>query len=305
MDQLDIAGYSYIDRLYKDSTYVPERRRFPNRIFLGTETTHALHNWLGVRDNDYVIGDFIWTGIDYLGETGALPYRGSQSGLIDIAGGKKPGFYQRAAYWQEAPALQIFALTGEAAPNAWRPQPAKLSWNFTKDSLYTVRAATNCDEVELFLNNHSLGRKAISHNTYFDDWKVAYQPGELKAVGYLKGKQVNTSTLVTAGAAATLQIKPLPVLFAGDVLFFEITVTDKKGLPVMDAKMPVTVKVQGDGELMGVDNGQLNFAGPYKTNTREAYNGRLLVTVKRIGQEKGMTVTAETAGVAMGILKRD
>ncbi len=305
MDQLDIGGYNYIDRLYKDSTYVPERRRFPNRIFLGTETTHALHNWLGVRDNDYVIGDFIWTGIDYLGETGALPNRGSRSGVIDIAGGKKPGFYQRAAYWQEAPVLQIFTLTGEAPENAWRPQPAKLSWNFTKDSMYTVRAATNCDEVELFLNNHSLGRKATSNNTYFDDWKVSYQPGELKAVGYLKGKQVATSKLVTAGVAATLQIKPLPVPFAGDVLLFEITVTDKKGLPVMDAKMPVTVKVAGAGELMGVDNGQLDFAGPYKTNTREVYNGRLLVTVKRIGQGKGMTVTAEAAGLASAAFKMD
>ncbi|MBC7776745.1 MAG: RtcB family protein, partial [Phycisphaerae bacterium] len=61
MDQLDIAGYNYIDRLYGDSTYVPERRRFPNRVFLGTETGHQLHYWLGVRDNDYVIGDFIWT----------------------------------------------------------------------------------------------------------------------------------------------------------------------------------------------------------------------------------------------------
>src|SRR5664279_349858 len=88
MDQLDIAGYNYIDRLYHDSTYLPEHRRFPHRLFLGTETTHALHNWLGVRDNDYVIGDFLWSGIDYLGEAGPFPRRGSSSGIIDLAGGK-------------------------------------------------------------------------------------------------------------------------------------------------------------------------------------------------------------------------
>ena len=93
MDQLDIAGYNYIDRIYHDSTYQPEHQRFPHRLFLGTETTHALHNWLGVRDNDYVIGDFLWSGIDYLGEARAFPQRGSRSGNIDLAGGKKPGFY--------------------------------------------------------------------------------------------------------------------------------------------------------------------------------------------------------------------
>jgi beta-galactosidase len=304
MDQLDIGGYNYIDRLYKDSTYVPERRRFPNRIFLGTETTHALHNWLGVRDNGYVIGDFIWTGIDYLGETGALPNRGNQSGVIDIAGGKKSGFYQRAAYWQEAPVLQIFTLIAKAPSNAWRTQPAKLSWDFTKDSIYTVRAATNCDEVELFLNYHSLGRKAVSHDTYFNDWELSYQPGELKAVGYIKGKQVATSKLITAGIAEKLALRQLSVPFADDMMLFEITVTDKNGLPITDAKMQITVKVQGDGEIIGLDNGQLDFAGPYKTNTRDAYNGRLLVTIKRPKQEKGMTFTAESAGLESAIFKK-
>src|SRR5450631_1820422 len=305
MDVLDIGGYNYIDRLYKDSTYAPERRRFPNRIFLGTETTHALHNWLGVRDNDYVIGDFIWTGIDYLGETGNLPNRGNRSGLIDIAGGKKAGFYQRAAYWQEAPVLQIFTLTGEAPANAWRTQPAKLSWNFIKDSIYTVRAATNCDEVELFLNNRSLGRKSISRNTYFDDWKVSYHSGELKAVGYLKGKQVTTSKLVATGIAAKLEIKQLTIPVAGDVMLFEINVTDKNGLSIVDAKMPVTLKIHGDGEIIGVDNGQLDFAGPYKNNTRNIYNGRLLVTIKRIRQEKGIILTAESAGLDSSTFRKD
>ena len=257
-----------------------------------------MHNWLGVRDNDYVIGDFIWTGIDYLGETGALPGRGSSAGEIDLAGGKKSSFYQRAAYWQEAPVLQIFTLTGELPNYEWRTLPAKLSWNFAKDSMQTVRTATNCDEVELFLNNHSLGRKAVSHNTYFNDWKVSYQTGELKAVGYLKGKQVATSKLVTAGTATKLAIKQLNVPFAGDVMFFEIDVIDKNGLPVADAKMPVTVKVEGDAEIIGLDNGQLDFAGPYKTNTREAYNGRLLVTVKKIQQGKGIQLTAESVGLA-------
>jgi len=305
MDVLDIGGYNYIDRLYKDSTYVPERRRFPDRLFLGTETTHALHNWIGVRDNDYVIGDFIWTGIDYLGETGALPKRGSASGEIDIAEGKKAGFYQRAAYWREDPVLQIFVLSGEPPHNEWSSQSGKRSWNFIEDTVYKVRAATNCDEVELFLNNRSLGRKAISHNSYFNDWKVAYSPGELIAVGYIKNKQVARAAISTAGQAAKLKITALHIPVETDELLFEITVTDKNNVPVMDSGIPVTITAEGSGKLIGVDNGELDYPGPYKTNTRNIYNGRLLITVQKTMPDTGLKITAKADGLDPAALQID
>ncbi len=281
MDQLDIAGYNYIDRLYGDSTYVPEHRRFPHRLFLGTETSHQIRNWLGVRDNDYVIGDFIWTGIDYLGETGGLPNRGSRAGEIDIAGGKKTGFYQRAAYWRNDPVLQLFVLTGEKPKNPWQSQPALLKWNWPEKSIVTVRAATNCDEVELFLNNRSLGRKTISHNLYSNDWSVEYNSGELIAIAYNKGKQVATSKLLTTDISSKLQITSLPLTIASDIILFEITVTDKTGLKVIDAKDAITVKVDGGGKLIGLDNGELDYTGSFKTNTRNSYQGRILVAVER------------------------
>lgn len=297
MDVLDIGGYNYIDRLYKDSTYVPERRRFPNRVFLGTETSHQVHNWLGVRDNDYVIGDFIWTGIDYLGETSNLPNRGSGSGEIDIAGGKKGGFYQRSAYWREDPVLQIYGLTGERMANAWRSSPAKVKWNWPADSIITVRAATNCDEVELFLNKQSLGRKSISHNTYFDDWKVPYKPGELTAVGYLNGRKAAASKLVTAGQATKLELTQIALPVESDLLLFEINVNDKAGVKAVDAKNSVTIKVEGGGKLIGIDNGELNYAGLFKTDTRNAYEGRLLITVQRTAQAGAIYVSATSQGL--------
>jgi beta-galactosidase len=303
MDVLDIGGYNYIDRLYRDSTYVPERRRFPNRIFLGTETSHAVHNWLGVRDNDYVIGDFIWTGIDYLGETGNLPNRGSRSGVIDIAGGKKAGFYQRAAYWRNDTVLQIYGLTGEQAQYAWRPPPGKLKWNWPADSTITVRASTNCHEVELFLNKRSLGRKPVSHNTYFTDWNVKYQPGELTAIGYIKGHKVATSKLITTGEATKLQITPIALPVDSDILLFEITANDKAGLKVIDTKASVTIKAEGAGRLIGVDNGELDFAGPYKTDTRNVYEGRLLVAIERTTQEGEIRITAAAPGLLPATIK--
>lgn len=301
MDVLDIAGYNYIDRLYKDSTYVPEHRRFPNRLFLGTETTHAVHYWLGVRDNDYVIGDFIWTGIDYLGESGPYPRRGSRSGIIDLAGGKKSGFYQRAAYWRTDPTLQLFVFTGERPQNPWQGQPALLKWNWPDTAKLTVRAATNCDEVELFLNKKSLGKKPVNPNQYVADWNVPYAPGELRAVGYTKGKKVATSKLITAGAATKLQLTQLPLPAASDVVLYEITVKDKAGNTVVDAKDAVTVKVEG-GTLIGLDNGELDYIGDFKTNTRNAYQGRLLVTVQRTLPGIETRVTAMAAGLTAGSL---
>jgi len=297
MDQLDIAGYNYIDRLYGDSTYVPERRRFPHRLFLGTETSGQIHYWLGVRDNDYVIGDFIWTGIDYLGETDSLPRRGNNSGFLDLAGGKKPSFYQRSAYWNDKPVLQLFVFTGEKPKHPWYSKPALLKWNWPEKSELTVRAATNCDEVELFLNNRSLGKKAVSHDVYNCDWIVGYMPGELKAVGYLKGKQVGTSILKTAGISTKLQITPLPLPINSDLVLYEIEVCNESDLKVINATSAITVQVEGAGRLIGLDNGELDFAGPYKTDTRNAYQGRLLVTVQRTTTGE-IRITATAPGLA-------
>jgi len=303
MDQLDIMGYNYITRLYGDSTYVPEHRRFPNRLFLGTETTHQLNYWLGVRDNDYVIGDFIWTGIDYFGETWNFPGRGSMSGDIDISGGKKTSFYQRAAYWRNDPVLQLFVLTGEKAKNPWQSQPAFLKWNWTDKTNVTVRAATNCDEVELFLNNRSLGRKAVSHNLYSNDWIVDYHSGEIKAIGYNKGKQVTISKLHTTDVASKLQITSLPLPIAGDIVLYEIEVTDKAGLKVIDGKAAITVKVEGGGKLIGLDNGELDYTGSFKTNIRNSYQGRLLVTVQRTAASGEIRITASAPGLSSTILQ--
>jgi beta-galactosidase len=298
MDQLDIAGYNYIDRLYQDSTYTPEHRRFPHRLFLGTETTHALHNWLGVRDNDYVIGDFIWTGIDYLGESGSFPRRGSRAGNIDMAGGKKAGFYQRAAYWRNDPVLQLFVFTGEQAQTPWQNKPALLSWNWPDTATLTVRSATNCDEVELFLNKKSIGRKKISPDLYFGDWTVPFKAGELSAVGYRKGKKVAFSKLVTAGSAKKLQITSIPLFIKGDVAVYEMSVEDNAGQTVIDATNAITVSVEGGGKLIGIDNGDLNYTGSFKTNTRNAFQGRVLITVQKTLPGDDVQIIASAPGLS-------
>ena len=122
MDALDIVGYNYIDRLYGERTYAPERERFPRRLCLGTETSNQVYNWLGVRNHDYVIGEFIWTGIDYLGKPFKSPRRENDSGYLDLAGGRKPSYYQRAAYWRDDPVLQLFVLIDESPSTRGDPR---------------------------------------------------------------------------------------------------------------------------------------------------------------------------------------
>jgi beta-galactosidase len=297
MDQLDLGGYNYIDRIYKELTYAPEHERFPHRLFLGTETSNQVHNWLGVRDHDYVIGEFIWTGIDYLGESHAFPRRGSGSGFLDLAGGKKPEFYRRAAYWRDDPVLQLSVLTGEKAESDWRPAPAYLHWNWPAGAKLTVCAVTNCDEVELFVNDRSLGRHPVSHDGYASEWTVPYAPGVLSAVAYRAGQKVATNELRTAGAAVRVQITPLPVPIASDLAVYEITIVDAAGLTVPDAKIAVTVQVEGAGHLIGLDTGDLDYGGLFKVDQRAAYQGRLLATVQRTGGAGEVRLTASAPGL--------
>ncbi len=224
--------------------------------------------------------------------------------MIDIAGGKKFGFYQRAAYWREDPVLQLFVVTGEKTNNAWQSQSAELKWNWPTKKTVTVRVSTNCDEVELFLNKRSLGRKPVSRNLYTNDWKeVNYKRGELKAVGYLKGRQVVSSNLLTTGPATKLQLTPLSIPIVSDIQLFEITVGDKNGLNVIDVPAAVTVKVEGSGRFVGLDSGDLVFDGIFKTNTRNTYQGRLLVAVQRTTPVGEIRVSASAPGLSPAIIQ--
>jgi beta-galactosidase len=297
MDALDLAGYNYIDRIYGDRTYAPERERFPHRLCLGTETTNQVRNWLGVRDNDFVIGEFIWTGIDYLGESYAFPRRGSGSGFLDLAGGKKPEFFRRAAYWRDDPVLQLSVLTGEKPDRPTRPAPSLIKWNWPSGALLTVRAVTNCDEVELFLNGASLGRHTVSHDVYASEWSVAYAPGSLSAVAYRSGHKVANQELRTAGSAAAIKIAPLSSPIAGTVSLYEISIVDSSGQTVTDAVSPVTVRVEEGGRLIGLDTGDLSYGGSFKTSTRNAYLGRLLATMDNAGSSKPLHIYATAPGL--------
>ena len=212
----DIAGYNYLTALHEE-----DHIRHPNRVVLGTETFPAdiVHLWDIVKRNPHVLGDFTWTGYDYLGEAGCgifhynggvnfsahWPDRLAGIGDIDILGDRKPISYLRQAVFEIGHAPSIGVLRMDKAgievgktPWMWKDNLASWTWPGYEGVTASVDVYANADEVELFLNGESLGRKSIG-GVYVVTYEVPYHPGKLEAVSYLNGAEAGRTVLQTAG----------------------------------------------------------------------------------------------------------
>jgi len=282
MDTMDIAGYNYIDR-YFPNLYADEHNKYPNRIYLGTETYPNLKNWLAVRDYPYVTGEFLWVGIDYLGESLSWPRRGWEWGLIDLAGFEKSTYYVRQSYWSDKPMVHIAVDLKKKDTFDWKCYNLASHWNFDKNEVDTVFVYSNCEEVELILNNKSLGKKKVDKNTYYAQYQVNYQEGTLKAVAFNHGKKVSQHSIKTAYKPQQLVLSPekeIVDLAKGELIYIPIEVLDKNGVRCPNATNNIQIFVEGAGELIGIDSGNQFSHELYKTDNRNAYEGRILVTIK-------------------------
>ena len=274
---LDVVGYNYKEQWYED-----DHKKYPGHVILGTENGHHLEAWHAVTDNDYIAGQFLWTGIDFLGETQGWPSHGSQAGTLDIAGFEKPRYYHRKSLWLDEPVLQLMAAypTPEDTPE-WRKRwDDKLSWNFLPGAQVDVVCYTNCDEVELVLNGRSLGKRKPEDRGMPLVWPMAHEKGELKAIGSLKG-QIVESVLVSTGAAVAVKAELWDdtLAFDGqDMTHVAFQLVDADGNPVAEAFDLLNVTVEG-GELLGLESGDLTDNTPYTATARRAYKGRLLAYV--------------------------
>lgn len=282
MDTMDIAGYNYIDR-YFAGLYADEHKKYPQRILLGTETFADLKNWLSVRDNPYVTGEFLWVGIDYQGEAVAWPRKGWEWGLIDLAGFEKATYYIRQSYWSEKPMVHIVVNIRKKDKFPWQCFDVASHWNFDKNEVDTVFVYSNNPEVELFLNKKSLGKKIVNKDTYFAQYQVKYQEGTLKAIAFNHSKKVAEHLLKTAGQPYQLKLNPgkeTVEISKGELVYIAVEVTDKNGVRCPKAVNNIRVNIEGAGELIGLDSGNQFSHERYKTDNRNAYEGRILATVK-------------------------
>ena len=325
---LDLVGFNYRDTLW---TRFPEA--FPGGKFIGTETNSALATrgsydlpsdvirrwparwdqpfkdgnpdltcssydnctapwgtthqdcWKLIRDNDFLSGMYIWTGFDYLGEPTPYwwPARSSYFGVIDLAGFPKDAYWFYQSEWTDKPVLHLFP-----------------HWNWNPGQTVDVWAYTNCDEVELFLNGSSLGRRVKGDEDLHLMWRVEYEAGTLLGVGYKDGTEIMRKEIRTAGEPAAILLSPdRSEIDAGgsDLSFITVTVVDKDNIPVPHADNLVQFSVEGPGTIAGVDNGLQTSMEPFLADYRKAFNGKCLV-VLRSGKEKGeITVKASSGGL--------
>lgn len=286
LDEMDIAAYNYPDRYFEEH-YREERARYPNRIFLGAENYVTLKNWLMVRDNPYVVGLFLWVGIDYLGESLGWPRRGWEWGLIDIAGYEKTLYHYWQAFWSDEPMAHIAVNMKEKDPFRWRGYSVASHWNFSPEEVDTVFVYSNTENVELLQNGVSLGTKRVDPNTYLATYIVDYEAGEITAKAFNNGKEVATHTMVTAGEPEKLVLKyerERTNIDAKDgLLFLTLEVQDENGVRCPSATNEITVSVSGGGTLIGLDSGNQFSHELYKQSIRKAHEGRLLLTIRPDG----------------------
>ncbi|MFA6597957.1 MAG: glycoside hydrolase family 2 TIM barrel-domain containing protein [Ignavibacteriaceae bacterium] len=332
LNELDIIGYNYVDRWHRrrELFYSVDRHDHPDWKMIGTEsisnnggvrgqytfdaTGKANYNfnmidaeqlWKFVATRDYVIGDFMWTGVDYLGEAD-WPEKSVSFGVLDLCGFPKDGFYFYQSQWTKTPMLHLF-------PH-W-------NWKGREGEVIPVLCYTNCDAVELSLNGKSFGEKRMEfprqgnsggwnlydkpqvHPTTADlhlAWDVAYEPGILKAVGKKDGKVVCIEEIRTTGQPAALQLQvDVDTLNAlrRDAANVAVKVVDSLGNVVPVADNLIQFSIEGEGKIIGVDNGNPVDHAPYKSSKRKAFNGLCLAVVQSTGKAGKIKLTASAEGL--------
>lgn len=246
-------------------------------------STHE-ETWKVIKKHDFLSGQFIWTGFDYLGEPTPYgwPSRSSYFGIIDLAGFPKDVYYMYQSEWTNKNVLHVFP-----------------HWNWKEGQTVDIWAYSNAEEVELFLNGKSLGVKKKSGDDLHLLWKVPFQPGTLKAVSRTKGKEVLVKEIKTAGAPAKLMATAdrLTIKADGsDLSFITVEVQDQNGVMVPDADQQVFFKVEGPAGIAGVDNGDPVSHESFKAPRRKAFHGKCLVVVQSTDKPGVVKLTASATG---------
>ena len=315
---LDVGGYNY-----QRHNYAPDHKRFGKRIMVAAESfpPEACEYWMGVLDNPHVIGDFVWTGFDYLGESGigqatldgekddySFPWHVAYCGDIDICGVKRPQSHYRDVLWGRGPKVHIAVhrplpegRTGRVSAWGWPDVQASWTWPGAEGRTMSVTVYSACEEIALTLNGRTIGTRPTSRDTRFvATFDVPYEPGELKAVGRTGGKIVERCVLRTAGPARRLRLTPDRrniLADRNDLSYVTCEVLDEAGRVVPNATDLLRFSVAGAGELAAQANGNPRDAVSYRAPRRNAHQGRCLLVVRPTGPAGEIQVRAEADGL--------
>ncbi len=312
---LDIGGYNYASGgdHNQQGIYAQDHVRVPERIMAGTESypLEAFGSWMDVVDHPYVIGDFVWTAFDYIGEASIgwrgywqkqdfFPWNLAYCGDIDICGWKRPQSYYRDALWKEnqlsiwvTPPIPSFEPNPERQSwSKWHWLDVVDDWNWKgyEGKTLEVSVYSSCEQAELFLNGKSLGKKSTNRSTKFIAvWQVPYQPGTLKAVGFTKKKQVTVSELKTTADPDQIKITADRSKIKSDgqdLSYITVYLTDTNGIRNPKADNLVSFSIYGPGTIVAVGNANPMSIESFQAHQRKAWRGKCLVILKS-GTERG------------------
>lgn len=316
---VDVCGYNYMD-----ARYLPDGERYPNRIIVGSETNPDAigRNWPLVCRLPYVLGDFCWTGWDYLGEAGVgkndyeltyqmygpWPWYLAHVGDLDICGNRRPQSYYREIVFGErqTPYIAVERPQHYQQPKyttnwTWPDVVESWTWFGFEGKPTHVEVYADAEEVELLLNGEPLARAAVGaempYKALFD---VAYQPGELTAVAYTGGVARGRASLTTAGKPARVRLTPEAEQAAADgqsLIYVNVELVDAEGRLVPCADMPVTLEVEGAGALVGYGSANPRSLETFQQRTRETYDGRALAVLRAGFVPGAATVRAVADGL--------
>jgi len=316
----DIGGYNYqMNRAPSD------HERVPSRVIVQTESypRDAFSNWKMVKNHSYILGDFVWTALDYLGESGIgrwyypgdvpgehyqgkmFPWHGAYCGDIDLTGWRKPISHYRSMLYNDNEKLYLAVRepnpdSGKIKITGWAVWPTWESWTWPgyEGKEIQVEVYSKYPKVRLYLNSKLIGELATTEEKEFKaTFNVPYVKGELKAVGVVDNKEVESTILQTSGDGAKIKLivdRAKITADGQDLSFVTIEVTDKDGNLQPNAENQLEFHISGPGVIAGVDNASIKDIDPYVGSSRKAWHGRALVVIKsnrRIGTIK-LTVSS-------------
>ncbi len=325
----DVAGYNY--HLYSAPD---DHKRVPSRMIVHTESypKDAFVNWKLGKNNNYVLGDFVWTAIDYLGESGIgryyysgevpgenwdndmFPIHAAYCGDIDLIGQRKPISHYRSMLYNGNEKIYMAVREPATEPleikeTWWSVYPTWESWTWPgfEGRNINVEVYSKYPKVRLYQDNKLVGEQTTARDQQFKaTFPVSYSAGQLKAVGVENGKEMESTILQTASDAAKIKLTAdrKEILANGqDLSFVTVEITDKDGIIQPNAANRLHFKIDGPGVIAGVDNANIKDTDPYVGNSRKAWKGRALVVIKSTHGAGEIKLTVTSADLAEAAIK--
>jgi beta-galactosidase len=333
MDQVDVAGYNYVSSREGKAMYSRFHEEHPEWVLLGSETEFEPGHWKTIMDNPYVIGQFLWSGYDYLGEGAdifgedanlgntfdisvlAAEKRGSDKrvirhgwafGVLDIVGTPKGEYYYRKSVWNDEPAVYLAVKSDLSDKKPYQYFLSHLHWNWNTGDMKTIYCFTNCEKVELYLNDELIGIREVERNYPFAlEWDIEYAPGTLKAIGYNNNIKVCENELDTAGKPARIMLECDTDILSVDAVDYAnitISIVDENGTLVPNASNRLTARITGCGSLFGIFSADMTSNESYRAESCHAFRGKCMAVVKSSQETGTIEVVVEGEGLQPGVL---